>query len=418
MSDIKFEKILLTCDEERSKLIADKFRIPNIPYNYLDYLSEDKIHDIKNAVIMTESRKIYDHLNDLNKRGVIHFGMRSYNYLDVRNMDFVNMGNNFYLIISDIDIHEGKEFLKKFKYLATTDFNKVPILSFDDNTNKIVNIDEGIEVLDEFSNVSEIGYDYETKNFPTMDNFRIVGVGLSDGKNLNRYIDFRYYKDKEVKKKFIDKYIEFICDKHDTLWAFNKAFEMHAFYRLSGKVVDINDAMAMAKCDHTKGTLKYLAQYYLHIESWDDYQDFYMNDVENLMDKSCDYENHEILLDVINFIWNKLEITELNKEIIDSLDNDKLSILYDEWKSTSNKSIDFSKHKDIYLNNHMGLLRDSMNFPILLNNLKNKWNQDFFMLKKYWGYSFATSPHELIGKYCPMDSFHTLHLKQRIAGEI
>ena len=131
------------------------------------------------------------------------------------------------------------------------------------------------------------GFDYETTALVESEIFEITGAGISTVDNAI-FIDFRYIKHQnsvEEYKEFLDSFEAFLDHKQQDLWVFNYGFEMKCSYQYFKKYYEFNDVKAYRIIDGNNedpANLKYCAQYYLGVKSWDDeFEDAISNGVED-----------------------------------------------------------------------------------------------------------------------------------------
>lgn len=201
------------------------------------------------------------------------------------------------------------------------------------------------------SNFQGFGLDYETANV-TDGNKKICGVGIA---SITRgiFIDFRFPKSKEEWKEFSKVYIEFLTKFMDDIWVYNAQFEFDRTVETFGVRIDFKDAGAMNVVDGRQKvfySLKYTAQYYLGVFSWDDDFDDFAHYLRSAFKK---YKSFDEMFKDESFM------AELKSKMIDEDD-------FNEWKYITT------------------LVPEYYNDPY--------WNQ--------------TS--RLLGKYCIMDSYYTL----------
>jgi hypothetical protein len=197
------------------------------------------------------------------------------------------------------------------------------------------------------------GLDYETADVTNLNHKDICGVGIA---SINRgiFIDFRFPRSEEEWKEFSKVYIEFCMKFRDRIFAYNTKFEFDRTNETFNEYVDFQDAGSMNVVDARQMiyySLKFTAQYYLGVPSWDDQFDEFA--------------------------------TYLHKEIFKnykSLD----ALLADEDRMER-----FKKH-----------FIDEDDF--------NEWVEIARMKPEYWGDRFWLQTSRNLGKYCILDSYHTV----------
>lgn len=318
---------------------------------HLEHLNPDHPNNVykSNDICVVDGRDLYEYMNAQDSLGKIHFGLRNWNYWKIVNMPVLTIGNCKFIFLSGNDEKDAAK-IRMIDDHANVEPRCVPPTDL-----KIVTLDDGVTILDELNSEPKFGYDYESYGFPNDWYFKLVGVGLATLSKL-RYIDFRYASSDAVRDTFDSKYKQFVLDNHQKFWCYNKAFEVNAFYRHAHVFVDVHDVMALCKCNNVTGTLKYTAQYYLRVGSWDDD------------------------LDVLD---------KMNAEVMKLAGEDR--------------NFDFELGTKV-------TLPDTYAKLVALN-------QDFKLYNKYWWGPFAVFPTQLIGKYCTLDSFYTLMMAEVIGAD-
>lgn len=303
----------------------------------------------------------YRCLEYLDNIGKFHFGLRNFDYGTLLKLD-VFTHNEVKYVFLDKDKSYNK-FDSKYRTLVSGEyfnyrFNyKIP----EHEVYTLNEIDKFLQECEVMYSDKGLALDYESFSFPDYYDFQVTGASISS-LNKSLFLDFRYFDTPEIETEGKKKFCDFLWKYHDNIWVFNKAFESYATYRMCHKFVDFNDVMALLICDEYPCGLKVAAQQYLRIgSSWDDEQEFLAEKYEWLFSNFKSYQ----------------ELVEYTK------------------KDGFGESEFDKKIKDIIIH---------------LRSVK----QDFGFLRKYWYGSFAVTPIDIVSKYCCMDAFYTLMIKEVI----
>lgn len=197
------------------------------------------------------------------------------------------------------------------------------------------------------------GLDYETADVTNLNHKDICGVGIA---SVSRgiFIDFRFPKSPEEWKEFSKVYIEFCMKFRDRIFAYNAKFEFDRTNETFGEYVDFQDAGAMNIVDARQMiyySLKFTAQYYTGVASWDDDFAFFEEYLHKEIFKK--YENLDELM------ADPEKVAKMKTHFIDEDD-------FQEW-------VEITKIKP-----------------------------------NYWGDRFWNQTSRNLGKYCILDAYYTL----------
>lgn len=340
---------------------------------------------LNDTVILGYGRSLYNSLKELHDNGIIHIGLRKFNFSTFSDLSQVYIGTNKLIFspsvteswdrpVSDSTGQSHATDIRLAYFFSESIFKEPLTLP----ETRCVGLKEGIKILrEEFIPDTEhqIGFDYETNGFPEWSGFNVSGFALSIsdlGKAV--FFDFRLdynYDPANIndqvladKSEFYKTFYEFVTTHKDRLWAYNCSFEILVLFWMYREFIPIQDSMALCVADDKRGTLKYNVQYYLNSPSWDDALDKQQNYIEGFTNEYPSYEDWE---DSFNR-WNYSETLEDG------------SIKYPEREK-------YSAQMEAMTEYH-----------------KNpEWVR---MLKLNWGNSwFACDPY-MLGVYCCYDAFY------------
>jgi hypothetical protein len=347
--------------------------------DYLDLFNPDSnnyIPKLKDTAIAIYGRDAYDKLKDMHDKGIIHIGLRGFNYTNITALPFITVGDNVRIIIS------------KFPK-STYDHGdvKVEIKGIDDSyftlffggidkdppgipEPHVINMTEGIRILELFDQRSDdwIGLDFETDGFPDRVGFKPLGFSLvSIARDIAYYIDMRSDPiDSVVRQQFDGAFKAFVIKNAYRLIAYNCKFEMTCLWAMYQVTVELQDAYVLCICDDNKKSLKYSAQKYLGCSSWDGELDEQMTAIDQVFKQHRDYTH-------FMECWDKY-----NKGELEAVKGYSLRWA-DYFKSASETQ---------------GYIEE------LFERMKNDWN----------GNPWRIADPEMMGIYCCYDSARTVQI--------
>jgi hypothetical protein len=242
-----------------------------------------------------------------------------------------------------------------YNYLYKDDYvdNNEPKLKY----YKIIRTNEDIDKSFEyFMDTDQLyGLDYETDGIPFDDpNFKHMGVGIAGANGISAYYDIEWMNSVGSNyEHFKDRYKKFLDKYEDKIYTYNVGFELRATYLIFKKMYNFHDSAALNYIDgnnYKRFSLKYTAMNYLKVPSWDDDFDF--------------------LLDVLPSVFHQ-------------------SGEYSKYKT--------SPHYQKYI------------VPRYPNDL-DEFDRLF---KLYWGKPYSCIPSTILGKYCCIDSFNTVKIREK-----
>lgn len=320
-----------------------------------DYPEDQRITIIPGNSYMMIGQSCYKYIKDK-----FHLGLRKVNYKMVCDLPKVSTrdGVNFTFIAKVIGT---TRFKPRLDYFLSKSFNQhlrpLP------EENKIITKDLQVGMdwmrkwLDgtftEPKYFGWFGLDYETADVTNLNHKDICGVGIA---SINRgiFIDFRFRKSDEEWEEFKKIYIEFNLKFRDRNFAYNSKFEFDRTDETFEEYIDFQDAGAMNIVDARQMIfypLKFTAQYYTGVSSWDDDFDSFAEYLGSVIFKN--YKSLEALLadeDMVN---------RFKKHFIDEED----------WQ---------------------------------------EWIEIARMKPEYWGDRFWLQTSRNLGRYCILDSYYTL----------
>lgn len=325
------------------------------------------------SIIIVYGYEAYQSIQGMHKDGQIHIGLRNFNYINIQEIPYVNInGHKVVFIKKVIENYELPDGAWTFDKLDLIYSEKIDLLGEVKLPKDIIY--HGEEVLTHFKawsqgkitesgkgfNPSQLyGIDYESYHFPQWLDFECIGVGISDF-DEGFYYDFRYFTESQL-KEFSDLFGAFLEVYQKNFVAFNSGFEINATFRLTGKDVRFNDSRPLCIADEMKWSLKFGAQYYFGVPSWDDYNE---------------------------------ELQELWKTIFKEIPESEDFLRYvkegfpDEFESKS-------------------IWEDTL----------SKFNVPLEIIERYYGNEWSVIDKDIMGHYCVLDSFYGLklfyHLKDK-----
>jgi hypothetical protein len=297
---------------------------------------------------------------------------------------------------------------------------------------------------------------YETNGLHRGDKYEdveAIGVGIAT-KDFGFYVEFRYLNESEfTQMKAL--YKEFLDKHHSTCWVFNIDFEMVITRKLLGPwaIYDFKDAdifriimgdqigyskkmildrrargnspqMKEIKVNRDqRWSLKYTAQKYLNVESWD-------NEFEWLESKFWVIFNGFQHDNIQDFLQNPIVGNLFHQWVEEGhfTESEMTKILRGlcEWKkvTTSSKLRDLFPEDKASLADELKVVmfgcktrKAVKSHPYFTEVLKRypeheKEFEKLLLNKKYFGNPFAIQPSEVVGKYCIQDSYYTIMIAE------
>lgn len=341
----------------------------------------------------------------------IHLGPRGEHFGDISKMEFLRLKNETVLKFTKLYVSYKQEWITEQKFDMINDNIERVKLSFKNATTKKVTSkkngktyyifeyhldyvnDKDLEFFNqEFPDYPRIkhsgiirtsadiklaldilskedmitGLDYETNGFPFDDpEFYHMGVGITTKSGIGFYFDMEWMDTQEKNLDYFKvEYKEFLDKFDERLYTYNVGFELRCTYLLLGKMYNFHDSATLNKIEGNvikNFSLKYTAMRYLGVPSWDDDFDYLLEKL-HLM-----YFGHQ---DKKTKAW----IVEPTKK-------------------------DFYKLSSIWIEISKKYPNDLVEFERLII--------------AYWNYPYKSIPSTILGKYCNLDSFHTVLLRTK-----
>lgn len=325
---------------------------------YNSALIAQKVCPIEDADYFVAGKNEYDLIRKYN-----NLGLRNTNWFyQAKMLKCIKVHNGANLIIAE-NLNPIKQNIDKLAYYFSDSFAQslIPelpkVMRTETTSEGIINT---LTNLTKFDVGHKFGMDYETNGEEiNTSKFEMIGVSLANTV-CAVYLDFRYVKLLESPEKYqlcLDA-LKALYDKHgNNIWVFNYSFERAVTYKLFKKQYEFCDANIyhILNSNHTQWwSLKYTAQYFCRVRSWDDNYDGVM----------------EIITPYLHD-WDSAKKTWVDKP--DSLDK-----------------------------------RENLRQCILAHEQIAKYVDDFMFLYDH-GYRsrFTVIPWQLIGYYGALDSYYT-----------
>ncbi len=256
------------------------------PSNYTVMEAEDflkALPTMEDTLILGYGYDLYQELRQMDQSGVIHFGLRSYDWNSFASLPSIQVGSNKLLFGQKIRLvdedsildPEGNVIIPDIvlsRYFSDSVFRTAPTLP----DCRCVGLKEGLKILNEefypIIGTKEVGLDFEANGFPEWEGFEVTGFALSTTEKAV-FFDFRKdegYWDIGDRSAFLDSFKQYMELNQSHIWAYNCAYEMLVLYRMFHKHFYIQDSFALCVVDDQRKSLKYNVQYYLAAPSWDD----------------------------------------------------------------------------------------------------------------------------------------------------
>lgn len=374
-------------------------KVPYIEFDkYSIKIDEDKIFDenseyfftgLKNVVVLVLGQDTWHKVRKLHDRGLIHIGLRHFNFSTVTSITYVTLANNVKLVVSPGYI-DNKPDWSKIEVFRDSDFD-APVPTIDDwDIVDLKDSEKVIQKLKERTKPSDfLGFDFETRGFPLRSGFKPLGFSIV-GRDYGFYVDIRNYTDwnSEVYKPVRT----FIEENYQRLVVYNCRFEISVCEHIWGEKLNFPDAMALVLCDDYRlpmrapkryvPGLKPCAQHYLHVSSWDDALEFEQKYFGNMCYR---YESAEQYFEHMM----KNERVDITKDVSVNL-RDALVKVMNEAVSRYAVDKDLEEGSEEYLE--------------ASKRVKKEYKERII---KAWGNEWEMSDPYTLGKYCIYDSFYT-----------
>lgn len=294
-----YRKIFCSADQS-AKLLkpeGDKF-FKNLP------------EEIKeNLMIIIQGKETYDYLRGLHNDGVIHIGLRKFDYTDITNMDMCWIEGVRFVFFRHLPSKGNGEIYSKWNRICSPEYEKPPLqrpkvkLAHDCET--------ALAFLKEIEETTQnyISYDYETYNFPSDADFENLCVSFhgrqknyqGTGNDIAWSINLKAIHKSGKGAAFAYHYGKFLKRIENRLVCFNAEFEPRCTYweldltpdlKSNEKFITCLDLWAYVRSlDLKTGNLKYFVQYILKQPSWDDESDELQDKVQKLFNTWETYED-------------------------------------------------------------------------------------------------------------------------------
>lgn len=298
---------------------------------------------------------------------------------------------------------------------------------------------------------------YETNGLYRGDKYEeveAIGVGIATT-SYGFYIDFRYMSEDQL-KVVKELYREYLDKHHSNIWVFNIDFEMLITRMFLGEwaIYDFRDAdifriiyghqvgysKKIVEDRRARGTapkfkeirvnrdqrwsLKYTAQKYLNVESWDNEFEWVENKFYTIFngfqhDNINDFLQNPMVGNLIHSwveegIMTEAEVTKLLRSLCAFKKIPTSSVL---------KTLFKPEHEDYakaFVPVILGCktIKQVKSHPFYNDILERypEHTEEFNTLlgiKKYFGNGFAIQPSQVVGKYCIIDSYYTLMIAEK-----
>ncbi|MCQ2209131.1 MAG: Hint domain-containing protein [Paludibacteraceae bacterium] len=280
----------------------------------VEYLNSiDDLIEIKEALIYCDSEDVVKNIRKYDDKGMLHLGCRGANVSLLCQAPVLRFGEGNYLICSkswnDVKFSDFLNFKPKEPLkLPETHYLNISELT-DDEAARIFS-----EQMQTICSAPALGIDFETNGFPEEDTFFPLGLSICDTEN-SYYYDFEdYLGNKDKYEKFYDALRVFVRDNAYKLYAFNVSFEIRCFYFMYHQFFKLQDTRAWCIIDNMKSNLKYCAQYYLEVASWDDSVDEEMRALQESFELPIDEFKYEYSLGANSQYPYVRSLVEYNKD--------------------------------------------------------------------------------------------------------
>ena len=372
----------ITIDNKKTNLFLTRKKQKN-KYSKIKETELEKLLNHTNKIkIFCLGDEILNEVQKLHKSNKIHLGLRTKSITKhlLKSLPVIRFNNIEIYFTEDTKKYNDvfDFFLGKKKLYQDIEFPDIRVVTLD-NYKK--------EDLFQFFNDEDKGIDFETYNFPIDTDYFPLGVSISSEKKA---VYFAFEKKYELIKdhEFFKDFKYFLDKQYHKLWAYNCPFEINCLIRMYNKFYELQDTWAYIFSDGRAGSLKYNAQYYLGIKSWDD-------EVVNVQDYLRPY----------------FSLYKSGKVFLSRFRNSKFytgEYILDEKieEITKGKETKKLKKQDREL-----LGKDLPEFLSDLSTFDPNWED---RLVNYWGNEWAIVPDQIMGYYCCLDSFMDIAILKKL----
>lgn len=357
--------------------------------------SEFFFPELQDTVVFVAGIDTWNKILDLHEKGIIHIGLRHFNFNLVTSMPYVTLANNIKLVCTYGYINGDPDW-SKIELFRDSDFDmEIPRLDNWDIVD-LEHVGGAVKKLLSLNPPNEyFGYDYETRGYPFREGFKPLGFSIC-GSKYGFYVDMRNNTDWQGKDyDFIRSFIE---ENYTRLVAYNCKFEMEVNEHIWGEKMRLPDAMALLLCEDYRPNrrnvpgLKPCAQRFLGVPSWDDALSFEQKYFGNMVWRYKTPEaymadmklNKEVSIDKKITVKMKDALVRIMKETIERYCADKgIDEGTEEYEQTSRR-------------------------------IKKEYQE---RIMNHWGNEWELSDPYTLGKYCIYDSFYTKLLWDYFKGK-
>lgn len=369
----------------------------------------------RKTFIIVRGYETYQYLFGLHKQGIIHIGLRNFNWNTIQAMDMCWIEGVRFSFFGHLPSKPFGDVYQRWQRVMSPEVEKEPI-----KQPQLAYIDtlEGCDkIFDYFKNQYKglHATDFETRGFPEYQDFENICVSFAnkvyaccvDIRELCGYdffnedesavLNSQYVwedgqlktinvptKDEVLTKRtaFNEKYRKFLIDTEDRYMCFNAEFEPRCCYRQTKYFPRFIDIWAYSKAmDNISNNLKWFTQYLTYEPSWDD-----------------ESEETQHLLEIIFKKWQTWDafIADVQSKTSDSMKYRTRQECYDHYiqeAHTKNPSVTDEVAKN-YANG-------------FANQWVNIYDSRIKLTCKYWGNTWASVKMRVMGKYNCLDSFYT-----------
>lgn len=266
-----FDEEICTRNDLRAKNIPDN-RMNSLTRIMSDHPDNEFSIEAGNDYLLIGER-CYKYISSIH-----HLGLRKTNFYQVCDLPKISTSDGFNFTFVR-KVNGTTKFDPRLKYFLSQEFN-VTLRTLPEEE-KIITKDlkVGIDWMNKYITgewkdeklPGWFGLDYETADVGE-GHKDICGVGIASfSKGI--FIDFRFPRSKSEWDEFSEVYIKFCKMFMDDTWVYNAKFEFDRTNETFNEYIDFCDAGAISIVDGRQKhyySLKYTAQYYLSVPSWDD----------------------------------------------------------------------------------------------------------------------------------------------------
>lgn len=394
------------CDEETSRKILD----PSGCMFFKFLTPEQK----RKTFIIVRGYETYRYLFDLHKQGVIHIGLRNFNWNTIQALDMCWIEGVRFSFFGHLPSKPFGDVYRRWQKVMSPEVEKEPTKQ--PQLAYVNTIEDVKQVFDYFKNQYKGMHatDFETRGFPEYDSFENLCVSFAN-KVYACCVDIRdicgydfyntdgtevphsnlVWEDGQLKtlsvptkeevlkqrEEFNTLYKNFLIDTEDRYMCFNAEFEPRCCYRQTGYFPRFLDIWAYSKAmDNISNNLKWFTQFLTYEPSWDD-----------------ESEETQHLLDLIFRRWRTWE------EFINDTDSDSKKF------RTRQECYDFYV-QDVKVKNPSATEEAIQKYAKgLADQWINIYDNRIKLSYKYWGNTWASVKMRIMGKYNCLDSFYTYY---------